>query len=127
MSRRMLLIFGVMLLFVPALRADEESDRQAKMEQLKKDYHDWYQNIHDLRRWYDEDTDKIREAICSEDEAKIEETTLNVAGVPLKVTLLAPVSCVPRIRTGAPTNAKVGCAATKGPRPTESTKIVPRL
>jgi len=50
---------------------------------------------------------------------------LNVAAVPLKLTLVAPPKFVPRIMTRAPTLPKVGCSATKGPSPVAKLKIVP--
>ena len=53
------------------------------------------------------------------------ETTLNVAAVPLNVTLVAPVSLVPRILTAAPTLPDVGSVFTNGPRPTDRLKTVP--
>ena len=55
------------------------------------------------------------------------ETTVNVAAVPLKLTLLAPVRLVPRILTVAPTLPEVGCVSTNGPRCTDSLKTVPSL
>src|SRR6202451_630414 len=45
------------------------------------------------------------------------ETTLKVAAVPLKVTLVAPVSLVPRILIAAPTLPEVGNVSTNGPSP----------
>ena len=48
------------------------------------------------------------------------ETTVNVAGVPLKVTLVDPVNAVPRIVTVAPTAAVPGFGFTKGRRPTDN-------
>src|ERR1700722_5087662 len=53
------------------------------------------------------------------------ETTLKVAAVPLKVTLVAPVSLVPRILMAAPTLPEVGNASTNGPSPTERLNTVP--
>src|ERR1700691_2723604 len=55
------------------------------------------------------------------------ETTVNVAAVPLNVTLVAPVRSVPRILTAAPTLPEVGTVSTNGPRPTARLKIVPSL
>ena len=52
--------------------------------------------------------------------------TVNVAAVPLKVTLVAPVRLVPRIVTAAPTAPEVGCVSTNGPRPTDRLKTVPQ-
>src|ERR1019366_2257982 len=53
------------------------------------------------------------------------DTTLNVAGVPLKLTLVAPVRFVPRMVTGVPTAPMVGCVSTKGGRPVDILKTVP--
>src|ERR1019366_9283852 len=53
------------------------------------------------------------------------ETTVNVAGVPLKVTLVEPVKFVPRIMTGAPKFPEVGTVSTNGPRPTDRRNTVP--
>jgi hypothetical protein len=55
------------------------------------------------------------------------QTTVNVAAVPLKLTLVAPVSLVPRILTGAPTLPDVGKVLTNGPSPTLRLKTVPSL
>ena len=55
----------------------------------------------------------------------VAETTVKVAAVPLKVTLLALVRSVPRIVTFAPTLPKVGVVVTKGPSPTGASKMVP--
>ena len=79
MFRRIIALLIVSISLVFACHADEESDRQAQMVQLKRDYHDWYDKVKSFRRWYDEDTDKIREAICSEDESKIQEAVYSVA------------------------------------------------
>src|SRR5262249_27281271 len=57
----------------------------------------------------------------------VRETTVNLAGVPLKVTLVAPVRLVPKIWTGFPTLAEVGFVSTKGPRPADKLKTVPSL
>ena len=54
------------------------------------------------------------------------ETTLNVAGVPLNVTLDALVRFVPRILTVVPTLPNVGRVLRNGARPTERLYIVPR-
>jgi len=43
-------------------------------------------------------------------------TTVNVAAVPLKVTLVAPVKFVPRIFTAPPTWREGGRVSTNGPR-----------
>jgi hypothetical protein len=53
------------------------------------------------------------------------ETTVNVAGVPLKVTLVAPVRLVPRTLTVAPTVPEVGSVSTNGLRPSDRLKTVP--
>lgn len=45
------------------------------------------------------------------------DTTLNVAAVPLKVTLVAPVSVVPKIVIFAPTMPDVGKFSTNAPTP----------
>ena len=55
------------------------------------------------------------------------DTTVNMAAVPLKVTLVAPVRLVPKILTAAPTSPEVVCVSTNGPRPTDSLKTVPSL
>src|SRR5580700_5943415 len=44
------------------------------------------------------------------------ETTSKTAGVPLNVTLVAPVRLVPRILTLAPNLEELGCGSTNGPR-----------
>src|SRR5208282_228996 len=54
------------------------------------------------------------------------ETTVNVADVPLNVTLVAPVRLVPRILTAAPTLPDVVCVSTNGPRPTDKLKTSPQ-
>jgi len=46
--------------------------------------------------------------------------TVNVAGVPLNVTLIAVVSLVPRILTAAPALPEVGSVCTNGCRPMTS-------
>jgi len=53
------------------------------------------------------------------------DTTLNVAAVPLKLTLVAPVRLVPRIITFAPSFPEAGFVDTNGPRPVDRLKIVP--
>src|SRR5580698_5619362 len=55
-----------------------------------------------------------------------EELTVNAAGLPLNVTLVAPVRLFPRILTTAPTLPEEVCVSTNGPRPTERLKIVPQ-
>ena len=42
------------------------------------------------------------------------DTTVNVAAMPLKLTSVAPVRLLPRIRTGAPTPPEVGSVSTNG-------------
>lgn len=54
------------------------------------------------------------------------DTTVNVAAVPLKLTLVVPVRLFPRIFTVFPTFPEVGSVSTKGPRPTAKLKIVPQ-
>src|SRR5580658_7046831 len=54
-------------------------------------------------------------------------TTVNTAGVRLKVTLVAPVRLVPRILMAVPASPEVGRVATNGPRPTDRLKTVPSL
>ncbi len=51
--------------------------------------------------------------------------TVNTAGVPLNVTLVAPVKLVPRILIAPPILPEVGIVSTKGPNPTERPKTVP--
>ena len=51
---------------------------------------------------------------------------MNVADVPLNVTLVAPVRSVPRILTAAPTLPDAGTVVTKGASPTERRKTVPQ-
>ena len=53
------------------------------------------------------------------------EATLNVAAVPLKVTLVAPVRSVPRILTAVFALPDVGTVSTNGARPMSRLKIVP--
>src|ERR1039458_4227500 len=53
------------------------------------------------------------------------DTTVNVAAVPLKLTLVAPVRSLPRILTAAPTGPEVVCVSTNGTRPTDKLKTVP--
>src|SRR5215469_5391655 len=54
------------------------------------------------------------------------DTTLKVAAVPLKLTLVAFVRFVPRIVTEVPTLPTVGTVFTNGPSPTKRLKTVPR-
>lgn len=44
---------------------------------------------------------------------------MNLAGAPLKVTLVAPVRLVPSILTGAPIPPEAGWVSTNGPSPTD--------
>src|ERR1039457_3674944 len=53
------------------------------------------------------------------------DTTVKVAALPLKLTLVAPVRLVPRMLTVAPTFAAVGFVSTNGSRPTDRLKTVP--
>jgi hypothetical protein len=55
------------------------------------------------------------------------DTTVNLAAMPLKVTLVAPVRLVPRILMAVPTAPEEGCVSTNGPKPTARLKIVPSL
>ena len=52
-------------------------------------------------------------------------TTVNVAAVPLKATLVAPVRCVPSILTTVPATPDAGIVSTNGPKPTDRLKTVP--
>src|SRR5215472_8476590 len=54
------------------------------------------------------------------------EPILNLAGVPLKVTLVVPFRLFPRISTGVPTLPEVGSVFTNGPSPTARLKTVPQ-
>src|SRR5580658_7120039 len=54
------------------------------------------------------------------------DTTLNLAAVPLKVTLVAPFKFVPRIVTAVPTLPEIGLVSTNGPSPTPRLKTVPQ-
>ena len=55
----------------------------------------------------------------------VSDTTVNVAGVPLNVTLVEPVRLFPRMKTGVPTVPEVGNVFTNGRRPTDKLKTVP--
>ncbi len=55
------------------------------------------------------------------------ETTVNVAAVPLKVTLVEPSRLFPKIMTAVPTLPEVGSVSTNGPSPTDWLKTVPSL
>ncbi len=52
-------------------------------------------------------------------------TTVNAAGVPLKLTAVLPVRLFPRRMTGAPTVPDPGCASTNGLNPTVRLKTDP--
>jgi hypothetical protein len=54
------------------------------------------------------------------------DTTVNLAAVPLKVTLEAPVRSVPRILTAAPAAPEAGWVSTNRPRPQDRLKTVPQ-
>ena len=53
------------------------------------------------------------------------ETTVNVAAVPLNVTLVEPVKLLPRIVTAVSTLPEAVCVSTNGPRSTDRLKTVP--
>jgi hypothetical protein len=55
----------------------------------------------------------------------VAETTVKTAGMPLKLTLVAPVKSVPRILTRLPIGPNVGTDSTKGFRPTDKLKMSP--
>jgi hypothetical protein len=55
------------------------------------------------------------------------DTTVKLAGVPLKLTAVAPAMFIPKILTLAPTLPEAGSVDTVGPRPTAKLKIVPAL
>lgn len=54
------------------------------------------------------------------------ETTVNVAAVPLKLTLVAPLRFVPRITTALPTLPEVGTVLTNAASPVDSLNAVPQ-
>ena len=54
------------------------------------------------------------------------ETTVNLAAVPLNVTLVEPVRLFPRIMTAVPTLPEVDNVLMKGPSPTDRLKTVPQ-
>ena len=54
------------------------------------------------------------------------ETTVNLAAVPLKLTLVAPVRLLPRITTALFTGPELGTVLTKGLRLIDSVKMVPQ-
>ena len=60
-------------------------------------------------------------------EISVFETTVNAAGVPLKLTAVALAKLLPRTRTFAPTWAEVGSVSTNGATPMDKLKTVPRL
>ena len=52
----------VLFSWLPTIaRADEDSDRQAKLGRARSDFNDWNGKIKELRRFYTEDIQKIRE------------------------------------------------------------------
>ena len=53
------------------------------------------------------------------------ETTVNDAGVPLKLTLVVPTRSVPRIDTCVPTFPARATVSTNGFKPTDNLKTVP--
>jgi hypothetical protein len=55
----------------------------------------------------------------------VAETTLNVAAIPSKLTVVAPVRFVPRIVTLFPAAPDAGMVLTNGPSPVLRLKIVP--
>jgi hypothetical protein len=55
----------------------------------------------------------------------VAETTLNVAAVPSKLTLVAPFRFVPRMVTFFPAAPDVGMVFTNGPSPASRLKRVP--
>jgi len=57
----------------------------------------------------------------------VPETTVKVAALPLKLTLVAPFRFVPRILTVAPTLPELGTGSTNGLSPMDRRKIVPQL
>lgn len=57
---------------------------------------------------------------------KLPDWTVNVAGAPLNVTLVAPVRLFPRILVLYPTLPNAGFALTKGPSPTVNRNAVPQ-
>ena len=56
-----------------------------------------------------------------------EPEAVNVAAVPLKLTVVVPVRFVPRMVTALPTAPAVGRLFTNGPKPVARLKIVPSL
>jgi len=50
---------------------------------------------------------------------KVCESTVKMAAVALKVTLVAPVKSVPKISTAAPILPAEGCVSTNAPRPVD--------
>src|ERR1700676_1039989 len=56
----------------------------------------------------------------------VSETTVNVAVVPLKVTVLVPVRLFPKRETVLPVLPKVGTASINGLRPRDKLKTVPQ-
>src|ERR1700730_15200127 len=58
---------------------------------------------------------------------RVFETTLKIAGVPLKLTAVAPLRSVPKISMRSSAAPKEGWSLTNGPRPTDRLYIVPQL
>jgi hypothetical protein len=57
--------------------------------------------------------------------AVADELTVNADGIPLNVTLVAPVKFVPRIVTVVPIAPALGSVLTNGARPVAMVKAVP--
>lgn len=55
----------------------------------------------------------------------VSETTVNVAALPLNLTLVDPVRLLPRMMTCLPTLPATGTVSTNGLRPLSRLKIVP--
>lgn len=53
------------------------------------------------------------------------DTTVNVAAVSPKVTLVVPVRLFPKTMTSVPASPDVGIVSTNGPSPTDSRNTVP--
>ena len=56
----------------------------------------------------------------------VSETTLNFAGVPLKLTIVVPVRLFPKMITFAPNLPELGMVSTNGASPRERLKTVPQ-
>ena len=73
-------VFLLLLMAVPAkMGADDESDRQAALATARDNFNKWHDQIKEFRKFYHEDTEAIREALCSEDEDRIKEAVDKVA------------------------------------------------